>query len=252
MQRVGVDPETVARLVHTANILGRIDDPGVERIIGLERDPDRVRMVTAFAGGRSLRTIPVTDVGGAAAEVCATLARLHESGITHGPVTASQIMLDANDRPVLRDFTGGHLRSDEDNSSWQRSCAGDVRSVGVLVADLLARVDTPLGRRSGYQRRIRRVTRRLVDGTVTDAHVAEGELRRAVRGHAAAGFALDWCGGGRASTPAPGGAKLGRAKVGRAALVAVSIVFAGHFATYRFNHRIPPSRPPSTVSTVRR
>lgn len=95
------DPDHRARLRHEADLLGRLDHPGVVRFVDYDEGPPAA-LRTAFVGPDSWRTSHADAAAFAA--LTATIADLHESGLAHGDLRADHVLLDRDQRPILCGF----------------------------------------------------------------------------------------------------------------------------------------------------
>ena len=95
------DPDHRARLRHEADLLGRLDHPGVVRLVDFVEGPPAA-LRTAFVGPDSWRTSSASSAAFAA--LTATIADLHDSGLVHGDLRAEHVLLDAEQRPILCGF----------------------------------------------------------------------------------------------------------------------------------------------------
>jgi hypothetical protein len=104
--------------------------PGVVQVVGSSGDEDAWELRLAHAG-RPLDVVgplPVRTVAGLVAAVAATLADLHDTGLVHGRIDGSHVLLGGHGRPVLCGFgpdSGDHTPAD------------DVEALGSLLIDLL-------------------------------------------------------------------------------------------------------------------
>lgn len=183
LQRSSDEPEFRARLMHTARILAAVAQPGAERFIALEDDGQVTTLVTEFAGGRSLVSDAphrVRDLAAVGAAIVRTLDGLHETGVTHGPVSRSQIRFGSGLEPVLCGFESGEIHPADDRRSWRADRAADVQSIGVLLAevlddashragDLLDRID---------RRRLTRLAHKIAAGDLDEATSTLARLER--------------------------------------------------------------------------
>jgi hypothetical protein len=97
-------------------------------------------MRTVHAGDPLTRwTGSLADVAGVAAAVAATLADLHDTGIVHGRLDASHVLLGDGSRPRLCGWSGPAGATPAD----------DVAAWGRLVDELVERVPSPRGLRGG-------------------------------------------------------------------------------------------------------
>lgn len=182
VQRRGLDPEARARLVHTADVLTAVEHRGAERLLALEDDGTCTTLVTVFAGGRSLaNSVPdrprrLALIG---AHLLRTLEGLHAVGVTHGPLRPSQVRLRDRCDPVLCDFSLGRRHRVDAWDDWAADRDTDIRSVGVLLAGLLAEARAPGSGSPAARfarRRVARVVERISAGTFADASGAADAL----------------------------------------------------------------------------
>ena len=106
----GHDPDRRARLRHEADLLGRLDHPGVVRLVDFQEGPPAA-LRTAFVGPDSWRTTSASPAEFAA--LTATIADLHDSGVVHGDLTPDHVLLDRDHRPILCGFADAGPATDE-------------------------------------------------------------------------------------------------------------------------------------------
>lgn len=119
-----------ARLRAVAERLARAAHPGVVQLVSSAGSDDRweVQLVHAGRPVELLAPLPSTQVAGLAAAVAATLADLHATGVVHGHLDGSHVLVSADGRPVLCGFgadDGGAAPPD------------DVAALGALIVRLL-------------------------------------------------------------------------------------------------------------------
>ena len=120
----------VARLRAEAHRLQIAAHPGVVELLSSSGTDDRWELRLAHAG-RPLDLVgamPVAQVAGVVAAAAATLADLHESGVVHGRVDASHLLIGEHGRPVLCGLGAAPPGS---------TPADDVAALGGLLAALL-------------------------------------------------------------------------------------------------------------------
>ena len=91
-------------------VLRAVRHPGVVELVAVEEGPEGPTMLTAPADAPSLArlaNLSLEEVAGVVAAVASTLADLHDLGIVHGGLTAEQVLVAADGRPVLRGFAHG-------------------------------------------------------------------------------------------------------------------------------------------------
>jgi hypothetical protein len=135
----------VDRLRHEAARLADASHPGVVGLVACRDLEPAVpadggpgepacELRAAYAGEPVTRwTGSVADVGGVAASVASTLADLHDTGIVHGRLDASHVLLGDGGRPRLCGWSGPDGAGPAD----------DVAAWGLLVEALLTRAPSP-------------------------------------------------------------------------------------------------------------
>jgi serine/threonine protein kinase len=94
-------------LLREARIAGRLDHPGVVRVLGLVRDGEHDHLVLEHVAGTSLAEAArpdVTTLGRIARDLAAALAHVHGRGVLHLDLKHENVMLGAAGAPVLIDF----------------------------------------------------------------------------------------------------------------------------------------------------
>ncbi len=93
------------RLRNEAEMLRQLDHPGVVRLVDHTEGPP-ARLRTIFVGPETWRTEPPIDeeVASSLSTVCATVADIHDSGLTHGDLRAEHVLVDPSGTPVLCGF----------------------------------------------------------------------------------------------------------------------------------------------------
>jgi serine/threonine protein kinase len=113
------DAAWTAAVISEGRHLARVRHPGVVAIYDAERIGPWVGLTMEYLRGRTLEArlaaegpLPVDDVVTAVAQVCRALSAVHESGLVHRDVKASNVIETSDGRVVLVDFGTGHMRSD--------------------------------------------------------------------------------------------------------------------------------------------
>lgn len=164
--RASADAEARAQLIHAARVLAAVDHPGLETLIALDDDGTRTRLVTAFAGARTLADTPPRrpeEFQRVAGAVLATLAALHREGIVHGRITPDRVLLGPGGRPVVCDLLAAERPPAE---ALDLACRRELACFGRLLEDLLVGIRVrPLRhpRRWLLLRRCRGSARRLAE-----------------------------------------------------------------------------------------
>ena len=151
-------PERLALLRREARLVRKLQHPGIVPVIDFQAG-ERFCAVTLrhMPGGdaHGLRGAPTASIVWLARDVAAALSYLHELGVVHRDVKASNVLLDANGRAQLADFgIASDAHDDEDGivlrgggsrasmSPQQRAGepsapADDLYALGVLLLELL-------------------------------------------------------------------------------------------------------------------
>ncbi len=124
IKRLLLDTDRAAldALRQDADALARLSHPGILPILDIVADDPGVAIVTRYAPGGSLAdllgrlqggldAIQVADLG---ARIGAALAASHDTGIIHGDLKPTNILFDAEGRPLVADVGAAHLRGEPD------------------------------------------------------------------------------------------------------------------------------------------
>jgi TolB-like protein len=113
------DAAWTAAVISEGRHLARVRHPGVVAIYDAERIGPWVGLTMEYLRGRTLEArlaaegpLPVDDAVTAVARVCRALRAVHESGLVHRDVKASNVIDTSDGRVVLVDFGTGHMRGD--------------------------------------------------------------------------------------------------------------------------------------------
>ena len=106
-------PDSALRLAHEADILGRLDHPGIVQLV--DHVPgDSGHLTTIFVGPETWDQHLPTDetvLTNRLSMLAATIADLHDSGVAHGNITLEHIITRTDGRPILCGL-GGALAAD--------------------------------------------------------------------------------------------------------------------------------------------
>ena len=141
------DAARSARLRHEADLLSRLDHPGVVRLIDFTEGPPAV-LRTAFVGPDTwLHHAPVGEFRAPAlAALTATVADLHESGIAHGSLEAAHVLVGEKHRPILCGLGDGSTACDAGITDDRRALAALIDQLGTddaLLAQARADLEDP-------------------------------------------------------------------------------------------------------------
>ena len=141
------DAARSARLRHEADLLSRLDHPGVVRLIDFTEGPPAV-LRTAFVGPDTwLHHAPVGEFRAPAlAALTATVADLHESGIAHGALEAAHVLVGEKHRPILCGLGDGSTACDAGITDDRRALAALIDQLGTddaLLAQARADLEDP-------------------------------------------------------------------------------------------------------------
>lgn len=141
------DAARSARLRHEADLLSRLDHPGVVRLIDFTEGPPAV-LRTAFVGPDTwLHHAPVGEFRAPAlAALTATVADLHESGIAHGWLEAAHVLVGEKHRPILCGLGDGSTACDAGITDDRRALAALIDQLGTddaLLAQARADLEDP-------------------------------------------------------------------------------------------------------------
>jgi serine/threonine-protein kinase len=113
------DAAWTAAVISEGRHLARVHHPGVVAIYDAERIGPWVGLTMEYLRGCTLEArlaaegpLPVDDAVTAVAQVCRALSAVHEGGVVHRDVKASNVIVTTDGRVVLIDFGTGHMHGD--------------------------------------------------------------------------------------------------------------------------------------------
>jgi hypothetical protein len=146
---VARDPEAKRSFQHQAEIMARLDHPGILSVYdyGLERNLPY--LITHFSEGGTLKSRLTEFQNQARAlelmtDIVAALEYMHEQGLIHGNLKSTNILFDRQDRPQLTDIgmdqtdmSGQVYLSPEGAQGGPVDRRADVYSLGVLLYEIM-------------------------------------------------------------------------------------------------------------------
>lgn len=126
------DEVDAERLRGEADRLGAASHPGVVQVISSARSADGWELRTVHAG-RPVEVVGPLSTGQVAAigaALATTVADLHASGVVHGRIDGSHVLIGGHGRPVLCGFGAG-------DPDVPATPADDVAAIGDLITSLL-------------------------------------------------------------------------------------------------------------------
>lgn len=152
--QVPVTEQALDRLRRDARMIADLDHPAIAPLLDIVDGPDgTVALVTPYAAGGSLQDVlegggrlPWWRVAHAGERLASALSALHDAGVVHGGVTPANVLLGAQDTPLLTDVGTAALRRGADQDGDDPTPDSDVHRLGaVLHRALTDRAATPPG-----------------------------------------------------------------------------------------------------------
>ena len=155
------DPDWAASFEREAQVLARVNDPGIVQIFDVGHAAEGIYYVAELVDGESLAqrvrrgAIPPRDACELAAQLCSALAQAHAQGVVHRDVKPANVLISAEGRVKVGDFgvallaegstdgaTAGVVGTPQYMAPEQAEGHGtrpatDVYSVGVVVYEML-------------------------------------------------------------------------------------------------------------------
>ncbi len=156
------DGASIERFQHEAQLLARVNDPGIVQIYDFGHTRDGPYYVAELVEGESLELrlrrgpVPAAEAGRIAEQLCDALGSAHAEGVVHCDVKPANVLLDRSGRVKVGDFGvarigeanptdssalfGGTPRymSPEQARGRPLTAASDVYSAGVVLYEMLA------------------------------------------------------------------------------------------------------------------
>ena len=133
--------ERATRLRREAAVLHAARHPRVVEVVSLVDEDDAIELALAQVPGRTLLDHPplsAPDLATLFASLAATVADLHQVGVTHGNLGAEHLILDRDSRPTICGFGNGVVWEDESDDR-RRAESIDTISMGRLLDHELTR-----------------------------------------------------------------------------------------------------------------
>lgn len=160
------DTASMQAFLHEARRLAKLRHPNILGVHGADVHDGRVGLWCELLDGRTLETVLAGDDGPASArvleigrDIARALAAVHDAGIVHGDVKASNVALEPDGRAILLDFGAGIdlAQTDRRSASYgsplstaperlegsDPTPASDIWSLGVLLYRLVTKGDYP-------------------------------------------------------------------------------------------------------------
>jgi len=129
--------DAVRRFVREARTMQRLRHPNVAHTEATFRDQENHYMVIEYVPGSSLsdwadraQKMSLTQAGPIMLGLCDGLHYLHQRGIIHCDLNASNVVLDANGQPKLVDLGIAHVSDDFVHRAWQTQ---DTYAIGTIL-----------------------------------------------------------------------------------------------------------------------
>ncbi len=156
------DGASIERFQHEAQLLARVNDPGIVQIYDFGHSPNGPYYVAELVEGESLEQrlrrgpVPAAEAVRVAEQLCGALGSAHAEGVVHCDVKPANVLLDRSGRVKVGDFGvarigeanptdssalfGGTPRymSPEQARGRPLTAASDVYSAGVVLYEMLA------------------------------------------------------------------------------------------------------------------
>jgi serine/threonine-protein kinase len=129
--------DAVRRFVREARTMQRLRHPNVARTESTFHDRDNHYMVIEYVSGASLsdwadrgQKMSLSQAGPIMLALCDAVHYLHQRGIIHCDLNASNVLLDASGQPKLVDLGIAHVADDFVHRAWQTQ---DAYAVGTIL-----------------------------------------------------------------------------------------------------------------------
>jgi hypothetical protein len=155
------DPAWARRFEREAQVLARVNDPGIVQIFDVGHAEEGIYYVAELVDGESLAerlregALPPSEACELAVQLCSALAQAHAQGVVHRDVKPANVLISAGGRVKVGDFgvalladastdgtAGGALgtpryMAPEQAEGRRPTAATDVYSVGVVIYEML-------------------------------------------------------------------------------------------------------------------
>ncbi|MFN3303433.1 MAG: protein kinase domain-containing protein [Roseateles sp.] len=200
--RLGLSPDAVARFARERQILAGLEHPHIARLLDGGQTPEGWPfLVMEYVDGEPIdrwcarHALPLDDRLALLQTLCEAVAHAHRQLVIHCDLKPGNVLVDRHGRLRLLDFgiahiegqqesgAGGHTpgyASPEQAAGQAPTVAGDVYSLGCLLATLLADLPRPLrrGRRAELQAIVARATALRPEDRYGDVGSLQRDLQR--------------------------------------------------------------------------
>ena len=136
--------DAVRRFVREARTMQRLRHPNIARTESTFRDQNKYYMVIEYVPGASLsdwadrgHKMSLSQAGPILLALCDALHYLHQRGIIHCDLNASNVLLDAHGQPKLVDLGIAHVSDDFVHRAWQTQHAYAVGTILCMAPEQL-------------------------------------------------------------------------------------------------------------------
>jgi serine/threonine-protein kinase len=136
--------DAVRRFVREARTMQRLRHPNVARAEATFRDRGNHYMVVEYVPGASLsdwaergQKMSLSQAGPILLALCDGVHYLHQRGIIHCDLNASNVLLDANGQPKLVDLGIAHVADDFVHRAWQTQSAFAIGTILCMAPEQL-------------------------------------------------------------------------------------------------------------------
>jgi serine/threonine-protein kinase len=193
-------PEGNRRLLREASAMARLQHPNILPVLDVGEEGSHAYIVMAFAPGGTLAAQLPLDEPRVIAIGCAladALEHAHQRGVIHCDIKPENVLLDADGRPLLADFSIARVIADARTTAHNRGtpyfiapevlaggapdARSDIFSLGVLLHHARHGKLPTVGRAAPTRRPLDGVIARAMDEDPARRHASAGAMRDALR-----------------------------------------------------------------------